>query len=106
MNEEKKIAGAILDAQKMREESYFTPNGEEIGTYKKDIEECLIETCKQQGLSPNLWALLDLANHWYNDIQQWAEAILADKNILEECAKDEARMVDESKAAGEGPCID
>ena len=97
MNEEKKIAQAILDAQKIREGSYFTPDGETIGEFTKDIEECLITTCKQQGLSGNLWALLNLAMHWWNDIQLWAEDVLADKNILEECEKENAKMKDEQK---------
>ena len=96
MNEEKKIAEAILDAQKMREESYVLENGHnhEVGAYNLSMEECLIKTCKQQGLSPNLWALLNLAMHWWNDIQLWAEDIMADKNILEECEKESAKMDD------------
>lgn len=77
MNEEKKIAQAILDAQKMREESYY-------GEYKRDMEECLIEACKKQGLSLNLWALLNLAMHWWNDIQLWAEDVLAGRNVLDQ----------------------
>lgn len=87
MNEEKKIARAILDAQEMRGESYqpaIDSEGNDFGEYKLEIEECLIRTCKQKGLSPNLWALLNLAMHWWNDIQLWAEDVLADKNILEE----------------------
>ena len=93
MNEEKKIAQAIIDAQKMRENSY----SEEKQEYNFLIEKCLIETCKQQNLSSNLWALLNLAMHWWNDIQLWAEDILADKNILEECEKENAKMKDEQK---------
>ena len=85
MNEEKKIAQAIIDAQKMREESYvpdtsiLTPSY--CGEYTKDIETCLIYTCKQRGLSTNLWALLNLAMHWQNDIQLWAEDILAGRDV-------------------------
>ena len=106
MNEEKKIAQAILDAQKMREESYVeSPNKLSIeaadigiiiptGDYTKDIEECLIATCKEQGLSSNLWALLDLTIHQqsWNDIQLWAEDVLAGKNILEGCEKENAKI--------------
>ncbi|GAI29203.1 unnamed protein product [marine sediment metagenome] len=102
MNEEKKIAGAILDAQKMREKSYqpcIDSQGNDFGEYKLDIETCLIKTCKQRGLSPNLWHLLSLAIHWWNDIQLWAEDVLADKNILEECEKENAKMKDEQKQA-------
>lgn len=79
MNEEKQIAQAIMDAQKMHEESH---NGRD---YTRDITDCLLETCKKHGLSDNLWALLDLAMHWWNDIQCWADDIMADKNILDEC---------------------
>ena len=84
MNEEKKIAGAILDAQKMREESHVASVDEPYGHYQLEIEECLIATCKQRGLSPNLWALLNLAMHWWNDIQLWAEDILARRNVLDQ----------------------
>lgn len=84
MNEEKKIAGAILDAQKMREKSYLPAidsQGNDFGEYQKSIEECLVKTCEQRGLSPNLWALLNLAMHWWNDIQLWAEDIFAGRNV-------------------------
>jgi len=87
MNDEKKIAQAILDAQKMYEDSYKVA-GSSFGSYKLELEECLIVTCKQQGLSDNLWALLNLAMHWWNDIQLWAESVLADKNFLDECKKE------------------
>lgn len=80
MNEEKKIAGAILDAWKMREESY-TCIDDPCGEYRKDMESCLIETCKQRGLSTNLWALLNLAI-WHSDIQLWAKHIFAGKDII------------------------
>lgn len=79
MNDEKQIAQAILDAQKMREKNY----SKETGTYKRDMESCLIIICKQNKLSPNLWALLNLAMHWYNDIQLWAQDILAGREIDE-----------------------
>lgn len=100
MNDEKKIAQAILDAQEMREESYVTEGGEAVslsgvmGEYKLTIEECLIATCKKHGLSENLWYLLSLAMHWWNDIQLWAEDVLASKNISEECQKENAKMKD------------
>lgn len=80
MNEEKKIAKALLDAQKMYEENY----DEDAGYYKQDIESCLIITCKKHKLSPNLWALLGLAMHWWNDVQLWAEDVLAGRKV-EEC---------------------
>lgn len=77
MNNEKQIAKAIIEAQKMREASYIKNTGE----YKLDIESCLISTCKKHNLSPNLWELLALAMHWWNDIQLWAEDVLEGKNI-------------------------
>lgn len=80
MNDEKQIAQTILDAQKMREESYTCRDGPQ-GEYKKDIELCLIEAGKKNKLSSNLWSLLNLAMHWWNDIQSWAEDILAGKDI-------------------------
>ena len=107
---EKKIAHAILDAQKMHEESYAITewdNGDEIaGHYELEIEECLTATCKQQGLSENLWALLDLAMHWWNDIQLWAEDVLVGKNILDECMFENAKMREEDRIKGSIPCCD
>lgn len=105
MNDEKKIAKAILDAQKMREESYV-PTWEkadddglrtDYGEYTKDFETCLIEACKQQGLSANMWCLLNLAMHWPNDIQLWAEDVLKGVNILDECVKENAKIKAEQK---------
>ena len=84
MNEERKIAQTILDTQKMREESYVSnifADGSDYGEYKRSIEECLIKAGKKNGLSPNLWALLSLAMLWWDDIQLWAEDILAGKDI-------------------------
>ncbi len=78
-NSEKQIAQTIMDAQKMREESH----SEELEEYKHDIEYCLIICGKKNKLTPNLWALLSLAMHWWNDTQLWAEDILADRNINE-----------------------
>ena len=103
MNNEKQIAQAILDAQKMHEESYYISvgDGSGIGDYTKDFEECFQVACKVNCLSPNMWSLLCLANHWYNDIQLWAEDVLADKNILEECQKEHAKMKDNMKCVGD-----
>ncbi len=97
MNEEKKIAKTILNAQKLHEESYvpapetpdtYNDDGSlkirtDFGSYSKDIETCLIEAGKEQGLSVNLWYLLSLAVHWMNDATAWAEDVLADRNIYE-----------------------
>lgn len=81
---EKQIAQAIVDAQKMHEESYV-PNqvhGMECGEHSKEWSECFIEACKKNGLDTSMWYLLDLANHWFNDIDEWAKAILAGKDIF------------------------
>ena len=83
MNEEKKIAQAIMDAQKMHEESYDKKKEK----HTKDITQCLLETCKKHGLSDNMWCLLDLAMHWWNDIQCWADDVMANKNILDQCCR-------------------
>ena len=84
MNEEKKIAEAIMDAMKMHEESYDGKDSPTtIGEYKLDIADCLIATCKANDLSENFWALLNLAMHWSNDLQLWCEDVLADRNILD-----------------------
>lgn len=80
MNTEKQIAQAILDAQKSREESYECEDGEKFGEYKLELEECFKTACKNNELSPNLWELLNLANHWHNDIQLWAEMRLKIKS--------------------------
>ena len=109
---EKQIARAIHDAQEMREESYVPKevkwgDGDQLihcGEYKLTIEECLIATCKKHKLSDNFWALLNLAMHWWNDIQLWADDVLADKNILDECEKVKAKMKDEMKQKGEIDC--
>ncbi len=77
MNSEKEIAKAVVEAQKLREASYIAGTGR----YKLDMEECLMKTCKKNNCSTNLWFLLNLAIHWWNDIQLWAEDILSDKDI-------------------------
>ena len=81
MNSEREIAQAIIDAQKMREESYKAEDGTTEGVYTKDLEHCLMETCKKNNCSSNLWYMLGLAMHWWNDIQGWGEDILANKDI-------------------------
>lgn len=97
MNNEKQIAQAILDAQKMREESYVPTSDVQFGEYTKDFEECFIIACELHNLPPNMWSLLTLANHWYNDIQLWAEDVLAGKNILEEAKKEHEKMKNDIK---------
>ena len=79
MNKEKKIAQAILDAQKMYEDSYvidkFWGGGSgEISHYELEIEACFIATCKKHGLSSNLWRLLFVTD--CNAMKHWAENIL------------------------------
>jgi hypothetical protein len=78
MNDEKKIAKAVMDAIQKREASWM----EEEMEYALSMEECLIEACKEQGLSENMWALLSLAVHWINDTQLWAEDVLARRRVI------------------------
>lgn len=90
MNEEKKIAQTIMDAMKAHEASYIrgTARYDGGGRYKIDMEQCLIDAGQKNGLSKNLWALLNLAMHWINDIQLWAEDILAGSDIKEDGHED------------------
>ena len=87
MNTEKAIAQTVVDAQKMHEESYVNPaptEGFSVGEYSLDIETCLKTAGEKNGLSSNMWYLLSLACHWMNDIQLWAEDIIAGRNIEDE----------------------
>lgn len=77
MNTERQIAQAMMDAKKLQEESY----SHKARDYTRDVESCLIETCKQNGVTSNFWALLALAMHWWNDVQLWAEDILAEREV-------------------------
>lgn len=97
MNEEKKIAQALMDAMDTYEASAFCAIHEAVHPeesdgydmslccweYGKDRTECLIEACKKHGLSSNLWALLDLGMRWVNDIQAWCDDVLADKDVMD-----------------------
>ncbi len=84
MNEEKQIAQTIIDAQKMREDSHVASTADPHGHYQLELEDCLIKAGERNGVSPNLWALLNLAMHWWNDIQLWAEDIIAGREIPKE----------------------
>ena len=114
MNDEKQIAKAILDAQKLRKESYvpaekphtvvpFVGSLSIPGEYKLDIEFCLIKACKQNQLSPNLWCLLDLAMYWHNDIQLWAEDILAGRNIKDNISISKQALAELNKGDNNEP---
>jgi len=72
MNEEKKIARAIQDAHRHHNESY----DENLGDCRLEVEECFRTACENNGLSPGIWKLLAFANHWHNDIQDWANDVL------------------------------
>lgn len=76
MNDERKIARAIIDAQAMHESSYKQEAEGGLGEYELGIEECLRRTCRKNGLTPNMYRLLNLAMYLWNDIQIWAEEIL------------------------------
>lgn len=100
---EKQIALTVLAAQKMREESY----SEDLGDYTLSIETCLMQGAKRHELSDNMWALLALAMHWWNDIQDWAKDVLAGKNILDEL--DTASKIDaQERGVSVGPpeCVE
>jgi len=83
MNDEKKIAQAILDAQRYREESWVddpTTSISHDGGYRLGILECLKTACEKQNLSSNLYQLLYLAvEAWWNDTEEWATKVLANK---------------------------
>lgn len=65
MNTEEAIALTLNEAWEMREASYEKANESDFsGEYKRSMEDCLIEACKGNGLSVNMWALLSLAMHW------------------------------------------
>ena len=91
-NPENAIALTLDEAFEMREASYVKGESADLGEYKRDITDCLIEAGKANGLTDNMWVLLNLAMHWDNDCQSWSEDVLAGKNILEECKEDAKRM--------------
>lgn len=97
----KKIAAAIQLAHKLHEESYvkqYDSEGEWIdGEYTIEWERSWQRACETHDLPDDLWYILDLANHWHNDIQLWAEEILAGKSIGTMSCEDDAFM------AVEGP---
>lgn len=77
----KKIAGAIELAHKLHEQGYVKQYDSEHewtgGEYTVSWERCWQRACSTYDLPDDLWYILDLANHWHNDIQLWAEEILA-----------------------------
>jgi hypothetical protein len=85
MNDERKIAQALIEAHKLHEDSYVFGEEHSIGNYTRTMESCLIEVCKKQGLSKNLWSLLALAMQWRNDVQLWAEDVLDGKDMSSCC---------------------
>ena len=103
MNKEKQIAKALLEAKKLYEASYVKTSEENIdtpyGEYAKNMEECLQEACVENEVSENMWALLNLAMHWWNDVELWCEDILAGRNVEEEMpccnnpAKDKCKQI-------------
>lgn len=72
----KKIADAIIIAQKLHEDSWdFDAKNQNFAEYKRSREDCFIEACDIIGLEKDIWYVLSLANHWYNDLQAWAEQV-------------------------------
>ncbi len=79
----KKIAAAIQLAHKSHEESYikqYDSANEWIGgDYSISWVLCWQQACSAHDLPDGLWRILDLANHWFNDIQEWADQVLSGK---------------------------
>ena len=84
------VAETIILAQKLHEESYVLSCGNEchladkFGEYSRTQEDCWFEACKTKELPDDFWYVLHLANHWYNDLQIWAECILVGQTFTEE----------------------
>lgn len=76
MNEEKKIAQAILDAKQIYEDNYKWGNGERIGYYEKTFEECCKIACKNNEIDMNLAYTLSFACCNSPDIQLWAKNVM------------------------------
>ena len=101
MNTEQEIALTLDEAFEMREASYVKGETVDFGEYSRSMEDCLIEAGKKNGLSNNMWALLNLAAHWGNDdCQSWSEDVLAEKNILEKCEKEALEQEQEKDIPG------
>ena len=75
----------ILDAAKIHEESWkegikpgegFTP-----GEYTIDLDDSVKTAVKNHGLDEELWYLISLAFHWWNDLIAWAEQVAAGKPV-------------------------
>jgi hypothetical protein len=78
---EKQIAQTILDAIKIHEASWDNSGH---GKYIKDEYDSFKEAAEKNKIPENLWYVLTLANHWTNDLQNWAEHILKGKNMTEQ----------------------
>ena len=79
------IAETIVLAHKLHEESWSEPeNTDAFGEHTRSREDCWIEACKTKELPDDLWYVLHLANHWYNDLQVCAECILAGGTFTKE----------------------
>ena len=65
MNEEQRIAHAIILAQDMYAKKK-----------SKSLSKCFQRACQMMMTSPHLWMILYFANHWNNDLRNWADGIL------------------------------
>lgn len=63
------ISFAINEAHDMHEESWLNDE------YTLDEEVCFMVSCEQQGVPPRMWYVLKLANHWSNDLAEWADNV-------------------------------
>jgi len=67
-----KLAQAILDGQRIREESF----DKKKVAYKIDSRQALTQAVKDLKVDVRFAELLDLANYWWNDAQDWANEVL------------------------------
>lgn len=65
----KQIAQVVFSAQNAYEASWDP----ETKKYARDIRECFETACIAVGLPVALGEVLDLANHWCNDLADWAK---------------------------------
>lgn len=79
---DEQIARVIQNARRMHEKSYVKAEGEDKRGWeaKRGWENCWQVACKEEKLFGQIWYVLYLANHWPNDLQDWADSVLAGKD--------------------------
>jgi len=78
MDIELKIARAIKTAHQLYENSWNDDKEE----YMLNWEKCWQDACKKCKLSNQIWYVLYLANHWYNDLALWATEVDAGRRTF------------------------